>query len=325
MRQRAANQRLGFIHTRGMGRNSQSGERAVQIGRMNPALLEQFEPRHQIVRRALGDNLALAKQHQAVSAAQHLGLVLDHDQAESLLAQAANQRKDLGLALGVEVGGRLVEHDHRRAKREHRGDREPLLFAAGERGRIAMLEAGQADRLERGADAARHLGALHPDLLHRERDFVRDVGGKKLRLEILEDHPDLRRDFAHAHAIKRAAADSHHARKRAALELGNDPIEALGERRLARARRAHHADHLACGDRETDTVERRTLAVVIGEAHAFEHHVVRCAGRARSGTAVLHISPTPSTASTINGLTTIAIALSYGGWVIAADRNDGTQ
>jgi len=86
MRQRAANQRLGFIHTRGMGRNSQSGERAVRIGRMNPALLQQFELRHQVVRCALGDNLALAKQHQPASAAQHLGLMLDHDQAESLLA-----------------------------------------------------------------------------------------------------------------------------------------------------------------------------------------------------------------------------------------------
>ena len=193
LRQRAANQRLGFIHARGMGRNSQSGERAVQIRRMNPALLEQFEPRHQVVRRALGDYLALAKQDEAVGAAQHLGLMLDHDQAESLLAQAANQREDLGLALGVEVGGRLVEHDHRRAKREHRGDREPLLFAAGKRGRIAMLEAGKANRLERGADATRHLGAFHPDLLHRERNLVRDVGGKELRLEILEDHSDLAR------------------------------------------------------------------------------------------------------------------------------------
>ena len=321
-----------------MGRNPQSGERAVQIRRMNPALLEQFEPRHQVVRRALGDYLALAKQDEAIGAAQHLGLMLDHDQAESLLAQAANQREDLGLALGVEVGGRLVEHDHRRAKREHRSDREPLLFAAGKRGRIAMLEARKANRLERGADATRHFSAFHPDLLHRERNLVRDVGGKELRLEILEDHSDSRGDLAHARAVKRASADSHHARKRAALELGHDPIEALGERRLSRAGRAHHADHLARSDRKADAVKRRSLAVVIGEAHVFERHVVRRAGRARrviiepcgagrsrSGIAVFHISPTPRTASTMNGLTTIAIALSYGGWVIADDRNAGAQ
>ena len=74
---------------------------------------------------------------------------------------------------------------------------------------------------------------------------------------------------------------------------------------------------------------------VIGEAYVFERHIVRrggggvveaCgAGRSRSGIAVFHISPTPTTASRMNGLTTIAIALSYGGWVIAADRNDGAQ
>ena len=73
-----------------------------------------------------------------------------------------------------------------------------------------MLEAGKADRLERGTDTAHHLLALHPDLLHRERDLVRHVGGKKLRLEILKDHPDSRRDFAYARAVERAAADSHH-------------------------------------------------------------------------------------------------------------------
>ena len=166
--------------------------------------------------------------------------------------------------------------------------------------------------------------ALHPDLLHRERNLVRDVGGEQLRLEILEDHPDPRRDLAYARAVKRAAADSHHAREVAALELGHDPIEALGERRLARAGRAHDADHLARGNCEADAAERRTLAAVIGEAHVFERHGVRragggaieaCgAGRSRSGIAVFHISPTPTTASRMNGLTTIAIALSYGGW-----------
>ncbi len=80
-----------------------------------------------------------------------------------------------------------------------------------------MLETGKADRLERGADTPLHLGAFHPDLLHRERNLVRDVGGKELRFEILEDHPDLRRDLAHAGAGKRAASDSHYAAKRAAL------------------------------------------------------------------------------------------------------------
>ena len=301
---------------------------------MNSALLEQFDSRHQIVRRTLGDYLALAQQHQAIGTAQHLGLVLDHDQAQSLLAQSANQREDLGLALGVEVRGRLVEHDHRWAKREYGGDREPLLFTARERGRVAMLEAGKADRLERGTDAAHHLLTLHPDLLHRKCDLVRDVGGKELRFEILKDHPDSRRDLAHAGAVKRAAADSHYARESAALEFGHDPIEALGERRLAGTGRAHHADHLARGNLESDSAERRTLAVGVGEADGFERHRVgvgdagvarRDARRARSGIAVPHISPTPTTASRMNGLTTIAIALSYGAWVIAPDRNDGTQ
>ena len=63
-----------------------------------------------------------------------------------------------------------------------------------------MLEARESDRFERGSDAARHLLALHPDLLHRERDFMRDVGRKELRLEILKDHPDHRGATSHTRA-----------------------------------------------------------------------------------------------------------------------------
>ena len=128
------------------------------------------------MRRTVCCDFALAQNDYPVGGAQLLGLVLDYDKAQALRAKLGDQREDFSPALGIEVGGRLVEHNNRRAQRQHRRDREPLLLAARQRHRIAMLEAAQADRFERRHDSPIHLGALHADLFHRERDLVRDVG-----------------------------------------------------------------------------------------------------------------------------------------------------
>src|SRR3984885_16350731 len=114
-----------------------------------------------------------------------------------------------------------------------------------------MLEAAQPDRFERWHDSPIHLGAVHADLFHCEGDFVRDVGRKQLRLEVLEDHADLRRDIADAEMFERLASNSDRAAEIAVLEFRDDAIQAFRERRLAGARRAHHADRLARGLRET--------------------------------------------------------------------------
>src|SRR5690348_17348931 len=123
-----------------------------------------------------------------------------------------------------------------------------------------MLEPREAHGFERGPDPARHLGAFHPHLLHREGDFVRDVGGKELRLEILEYHPHARRDLPYARTVQLAAADPDPPGKLAALELGHYTVEALGQCRFARARRSHHADHLTRRDLEREPAQRRTGA-----------------------------------------------------------------
>ena len=156
--------------------DSEQRECVAESGRTHAACSQQFGACEDFGRRTVGGDFALAQNEYAIGGAQLLGLVLDYDQAQALRAQFFDQLEDFRPAFGIEVGGRLVEHDNRRAQREHRRDREALLLAAGERHRIAMLEAAQADGLERRHDSAIHLGAIHADLFHRERDFVRDVG-----------------------------------------------------------------------------------------------------------------------------------------------------
>src|SRR5690348_11526919 len=130
-----------MVEVRGMGRNAEPGEHPVEIRRMHPAVFKKLEPRQEIIRRALRNYLAFAQQREAIGAAKNFRLMFDYNQAEALAAEIANQRENLGLALRIEIGGGFVEDDHSRPQREHGRDCKPLLFAAGERGRIAMLEA----------------------------------------------------------------------------------------------------------------------------------------------------------------------------------------
>ena len=137
-----------------------------------------------------------------------------------------------------------------------------------------MLKAAQSDRFQRGLDSANHLGAVHPDLFHRERDFVRDVGREQLGLEILEDHADLRREVADPEMLDRFACYANRAVKIAVLELRDDAIEAFRERRFASARRAHHANHLAGVLGEAYRSKRRSAGVMIRERHSLNRHCV---------------------------------------------------
>ena len=137
-----------------------------------------------------------------------------------------------------------------------------------------MPEASQADGFQRRQDSAIHLGAIHADLFHRERDLVRDVGREQLRLEILEDHADLRRDLADAKMLERLAGDKNCAVEIAVLELRDNSVEAFRQRRFARARRAHHADHFACVLHEAHRSKRRPRALVISERHSLNGNCV---------------------------------------------------
>ncbi len=250
-------------------------ERVAESGRAHAARGEQLGAREHLRGRTVGGDFALAQHDYPIGGAQFLGLVFDYDQAQALRAQLGDQVEDFRPALGIEIGGRLVEHDHRRPQRQHRRNRKALLLAAGKRGWIAMLEAAQSNGLQRGNDSAVHLGTVHADLFHRESDFVRDVGGKQLRLEILENHSHLRRDVADAKMPERLACNANRAAKIAVLELRDDAIEAFGKRGLARARRAHHANRLTGGLHEAYRSKGGTAGAVVSERDSLDLNGVR--------------------------------------------------
>ena len=74
---------------------------------------------------------------------------------------------DAGPQVRVERGERLVEQHHGRLDGQRPGQRHPLLLAAGQLVRVALAEAGQADRLQqldRAARAAARPGRPKPTL-----------------------------------------------------------------------------------------------------------------------------------------------------------------
>ena len=69
--------------------------------------------------------------------------------------ERAEDAHDLGAGVAVEVAGRLVGQDERRARDQRPGDRDALLLAAGELGRLVVEPVAEPDPLERGARRAR--------------------------------------------------------------------------------------------------------------------------------------------------------------------------
>ena len=178
--------------------------------------------------------------------AQLLGLVLDDDEAGALLAHLANQREDFRAALGIEIGGRLIEDDHARPQRQHRGDREALLLPARKRGGIAMLEIRAArplrapDRGARGSPRAasrRAPSRMRPHARRWSRTVAIRNPGTPCRFR--------RRDRTRAIRDRACPPSITTPRRSPPSSLGDDAVEDLCERRLARSRRAHDADHCA--------------------------------------------------------------------------------
>ena len=88
--------------------------------------------------------------HDPVAEAERLVLVVGDEQRgqPELALQVLEPGPGPFAQLGVEVGERLVEQQHRRGVDQRPGQGHPLLLAAGQLVRIASRVAGQLDQLE---------------------------------------------------------------------------------------------------------------------------------------------------------------------------------
>ena len=151
-----------------------------------------------ILRRAFGHQQAAgvaafgAQVDQPVGGADHVEVVLDHDERVAAFEQLAQGAHELGDVVEVQAGGRLVEQEQRAAGRgglpagggalgglrQEARQLEALRFAARQRGhRLAQLHVFQAD-VDDGLQRADHVavvGEQRSGLAHGEVQHVGHV------------------------------------------------------------------------------------------------------------------------------------------------------
>ncbi len=164
------------------------------------------------------------------------------------VGQAPHDVEHLADQLGVERRGRLVEEHQLRLHRQRPRDRDPLLLAAGELGRVAVGLVGQPDLGELlAADRERFvlLQLLDPD---RRLDDILQRGHMREEVEVLKHHADvapLPRRLARVQLVQLVAAllvtDEHTVDVEATGIDDLEMVDAPQEGRLARAGRADQA------------------------------------------------------------------------------------
>ena len=232
----------------------------------------------------LGD---LAAAHHGHLVAHQEGLLLVVGDEERGGVDRRQHPADLDPQLGaqrcVEVGEGLVQQDHRGARGQRPRERHALQLAARERGRHAVLEAGQAHQRERVGDARAAVRGA-------PRQAVGDVAGDAhVREEgrVLEDHADaapLGRDEG-----RRAGEDPVVDADLAgvgALQAG----DAAQEGGLAAAARTEQGDQPARRHRQVDAPQHLGGAEGLREAGdrdrlSGRRAALRCAGRFPCGKA----------------------------------------
>jgi hypothetical protein len=169
----------------------------------------------------------------------------------SVVHGVAQQGKDLAAGRRVQVARRLVGEHHRRAGDERAGDGHALLLAARELGRAVAEAVGQADLLDEFVEPLRV--RLAAGQLERQGDVL-GRGEHREQVEELEDEADVVAPQAGERGVVELgdveAGDGHVAR-RGLVQTGED----VHQRRLARARRAHHGGQVAGGDVDADAAQ----------------------------------------------------------------------
>ena len=208
----------------------------------------------------------------AVHKGQHaLQAVLGQDHGQPQVVVEAHERVEHILSrLGIELRGRLVEHQDRRAQRQRSGNGHALAFAAGEGLQRAVAQRCQVKQVERFFDAHAHLLRGHGGVLQGKGDLIFDAVGDELSLWVLEDEPYVSAQDARGGGDRVKPLDAHIPAQCTAAEMGDQPIQAAQQSRLAGTRRADQQNQLALRQIQADVLQGRPQRAGIGVAHVLK-------------------------------------------------------
>jgi hypothetical protein len=115
----------------------------------------------------------------------------DHHDRPALLVEPGEELEDLGARAGVEVPGRLVGQQQRRAADQGAGDGDALDLAAGQLARIVVGPVAEPDLVEGLAGPVHPLAAPHAPVQQGRGDVLQRAGPAE-QVEPLEHEPDGR-------------------------------------------------------------------------------------------------------------------------------------
>ena len=172
-------------------------------------------------------------------------VVGDKDNGDAEFAvQLTDNIHDLTAALGIEHGGRLIEHNAARHHGDNACDGNSLLLSAGQTVRRLCAVFVHADGTQCIVNALADFLGRHAHVLQRKCNIFFNNGGDKLVVRILEYHRD---GFAHIVGVV-FVVGVHHVNVAYAAGRQTDRVEAASERTLARAVVTEHRDELAAPD-----------------------------------------------------------------------------
>ena len=203
----------------------------------------------------------------------HTGVVRDQHDGDAVLGgQRLEQFEHFAAGARVEVAGRLVGEEQRRAVDEAASDGHALLLAAGQLRRVVVHAVAQADALQQGLGPLAGLaaGQVRRGVGQRHHDVVEGAGPAE-QVEALKDEADL---FVADHGPLVGRQIRHLLVVEPVLAAGR-PVEAaedVHQRRFARAGLAHQRHHLAARDRDRHALEHGhvQLAEVIRFGDVFK-------------------------------------------------------
>src|SRR5262245_17934548 len=218
-----------------------------------------LRPGEQLVAGRELDDLAEVHDRDAVAEKLDGGEVVADEQAREaeLSLEVAEQVEHRCMHRDVERRDGLVRDQEAGRDAQRPGEPDALPLAAGELVREAMAELlPEPDGVEELADAPVELASLR-DPVQAER-LADDLAARHARVErgvrILED--DVHLAPVRSERAAREARDVVAAEPDRAVRGLEQPVDAVADRRLAAARLADEAEHLARGERERDAVDR---------------------------------------------------------------------
>ena len=242
-----------------------------------------------VVTRPLLRDAPVSDAHDPVGDPRRLRVVADdHGRAAMLPHELREHVVHLVGGRAVELAGRLVGEEDLRPVSEGGAERDSLLLAARQLGRVARALLCEADPLEQlvgPPQALARRGAAQAELQCDELARAQ-LGRERARIVLIrvaEEGRAVRRQAARGQLAEVFAVHAHDARRRT-FETGQQPQQ----RRLAGAARAEHGQYLALRDGQRQPLQR--CGVALGRRVDAEHvlqldRVHAAASEARAGDA----------------------------------------